>query len=93
MQWIVGHRPKLLLIVIYIRYWSAIDSLQWNVESSSKLNFERASTPMSLNGLRSKLISHDDTVYEGWIDSRFTLVHKGILVIIQDCLGDNKQGL
>ena len=48
---------------------------------------------MSLNGLRSKLISHDDTVYEGWIDSRFTLVHKGILVIMQDCLGDNKQGL
>ena len=81
MQWIVDHEPKLHLIVIYIGYWSAIDSLQWNVESSSKLNFERASTPMSLNGLRSKLISHDDTVYEGWIDSRSIFMYKSVLII------------
>ena len=48
---------------------------------------------MGLSGPRFKLIYHDDTVYEGWIGSRFILMHKGILVILQDCIGDNEQSL
>ena len=40
----------------------------------------------------SKVIYHDDMVYEGWIDSRFILVHKGILVIMKDYIEDNEQG-
>ena len=28
-----------------------------------------------------------DIVYERWIDSRFTFVYKGILVIMQGCTG------
>ena len=48
---------------------------------------------MGPSGPRSKLIYHDDTVYEGWIGSRFTLVHKGVLVIMQGCIGNNEQGL
>ena len=51
MQWIVGHEPKLRPIVIYIGYWSAIDSLQWNVESTLKLDYEKVSTPMAPKGL------------------------------------------
>ena len=27
----------------YIRYWSAINSFKWNVESTSKLDYKRAS--------------------------------------------------
>ena len=40
-----------------------------------------------------KLIYHDYTVYKNWIDFRFTLVHKGIMVIMQGCLRDSEQGL
>ena len=29
-----------------------------------------------------ELIYHNDMVYEGWIDFGFTLVHKGVLVIM-----------
>ena len=65
MQWIVGHKPKLHLIIIYIEYWSADDSLQWNVESTLELNFEEDSTPMGSSCPRSKLICHDDMDYEG----------------------------
>ena len=36
---------------------------------------------MSLIGPYFKLIYHDGIVYEGWIDSTFTLLCKGILVI------------
>ena len=36
---------------------------------------------MGPNGPRFELIYHDDIDYEGRIDSRFTFVHKGILVI------------
>ena len=36
---------------------------------------------MGSSGPHSELICHDDTVYEGWIDSRFTFAHKGVLVI------------
>ena len=82
MQWIVGHKPKLHLIVIYIKYGSAVDFLQWNVESTSELDSERANTLMGLSGPRSKLIYPDDMVYEGWIDFMFILVHKGILLIL-----------
>ena len=93
MQWIVGHKLELYLIVIYIGYWTAVDSLQWNVESTSKVDFKGASTPMGPNGLCTNLIYHDDMVYEGQIDSKFILVHNGILVIMQGCIGDNEQGL
>ena len=93
MQWIVGHRLKLRLVVIYIRYWSATDFLQWNVESTLELNYERANTPMDPNGPYFELINHDNTVYEGQIGSRFILMHKSVLVIMQSCIGDNEQGL
>ena len=78
MQWIVGHRPKLRLIVIYIGYWSAIDYLQWNVESTSKLDYKGVNIPMGPTNPHSKLTYYDDTIYEGLIDYRFILVHKGI---------------
>ena len=42
---------------------------------------------MGASGPHSELICHDDTIYEGWIDSRFIIVHKGVLVIIQGCIG------
>ena len=52
----------------------------WNVESTSKLDSKGASTPMGPNGTYFELIYHDDTIYESWIDFKFILVHKGILV-------------
>ena len=42
---------------------------------------------------RSKLVYHNDTFYEGWIDSGFILVHKGLLIIKQGCTRDNEEGL
>ena len=48
---------------------------------------------MGPNGPHSKLIYYDGTVYEDWIGSRFILVHKGVLVIMQGCTRNNKQGL
>ena len=48
---------------------------------------------MGPSDLRSKLIYHDDTAYESWIDSRFTLMHKGILVMMQGCIWDSEQGI
>ena len=81
MQQIVGHRLELHLVVVYIRYWSIVDSFQWNFESTSKLEFEGASTPMGPSDPCFKLIYHDDMDYEGQIGSQFTLVHKNILVI------------
>ena len=74
----VGYKPKLCLIIIYIGYWSVVYSLQWNVESASKLVSKRDNTPMGPNGPCFKLIYHDNTLYEGWISSWFTLVHKGV---------------
>ena len=44
---------------------------------------------MGPNSPHSKLIYHDDTIYEGWIGSRFTLVRKDILVITQDWIEDS----
>ena len=89
----VCHKVKLHLIVIYVGYQSAIDSLQQVVESTSNLDSERANTPMGPNGPCSKLIYHDDTVYEVVIGSRFTLMHKGVFLIMQGCTNDSKQGL
>ena len=54
----------------------------WNVESTSKLDYKGASTPMGPNGPYFELIRHDDMVYEGWIDTKFIFVHKDILVIM-----------
>ena len=48
---------------------------------------------MDSSGPRSKLICHDDMDYEGWIDSKFTLMHKSILIITQGYTGDSEQGL
>ena len=36
-------------------------------------------------------IYHYDMIYEDWINSSFTLVHKSILIIIQDCTKDSEQ--
>ena len=36
---------------------------------------------MGPNGLCFELIYHDDIVYEGWIGSKFILVHKSVLAI------------
>ena len=52
-----------------------------NVESTSKLDYEGVNTLMGPNGPHAELIYHDDIVYEGWIDSKFILVHKGVFVI------------
>ena len=47
---------------------------------------------MARNGPYFEFIYHDDKVYKGWIDSSVILVHKGVLVITQSCIRDNKQG-
>ena len=39
---------------------------------------------MNPHGIRFELIYHDDMSYECSIDSRFTFVHKGVLVIKQN---------
>ena len=65
MQWMVHYRPKLRFFVIQIGYWSANDSLQWNVESTSQLDFKGASTPVGPNYPCFELKYHNDTIYEG----------------------------
>ena len=55
------------LVVVYIGYWSAIDSLWWDVESISEFDYERASTATGPNGPYFELIFLDGTVYEGWM--------------------------
>ena len=62
------------------------------MESTSKLDYEEVSTPMSLSDPYSKLIYLFGTSYEGWIDSKFIFVHKDILVIMQGCIGVSEQG-
>ena len=66
------------LIVIYIGYWSSVDSLQWDVESTLELDYEGANIPISPNGPCSKLIYLVGMGYEGQIGFRFNSVHKGI---------------
>ena len=82
MQQIVGHKPELCVIVIYIGYWSAIDSLSRDIESTLELDCEGVNTLMGPNGLFFELIYHIDIVYKGWISFRFTLVQKSVLVIM-----------
>ena len=82
MQWIVGCEPEFHLNVIYIGYRSAVNFLQQNIESTLEFNYKGANILMGFNGPHSELIHHDDTVYEGWIGSKFTFIHKGILVIV-----------
>ena len=57
------------------------------------LDYKGSSTPMGLYGPCFELIYIVSMDYEGWIGSRFTCVHKGILVIMQDCTGVSEQGL
>ena len=40
-----------------------------------------------------ELIYNDDMIYESLINSTSILVHKGVLIIMQGCIGDNEQGL
>ena len=70
------------LVVIYIRYWSSVDSLYYFVESTLELVYEGASIPMGPIGPHSELIYLVGMGYEGWIDYTFTFVHKGVLVIM-----------
>ena len=51
------------------------------------------STPMGPNSPRSELIYLVGMDYEVRIGFRFTFVHKGILVIMQDCIGVSEQAL
>ena len=48
---------------------------------------------MNPSGPRSKLIYHDDVIYELWISFLFIFVHKGVLVITQGCTRDSEQVL
>ena len=47
---------------------------------------------MDPNGLLFELIYHDDTIYDGW-SSKFTLIHKSVLVIMQGNTKDSEKGL
>ena len=47
---------------------------------------------MGPNGPRSELIYLVGMGYEGQIGSRFTFVHKSVLVITQGCIGVSEQG-
>ena len=64
-----------------------------NVESTLELDYEGASIPMGSSGPYYELIYLVGMGYEGRIGSRFTFVHKGILVITQGCTRVSKQGL
>ena len=48
---------------------------------------------MGPNGPYSELIYFVGMDYESWIGSKFTFVHKGVLVITQGCIGLSEQGL
>ena len=58
-----------------------------DVESTVELDSEGASIPMGPSGPCFELIYLVGIGYEGRIDSRFTFMHKGVLVIMQDCIG------
>ena len=79
MQQIVGHKPKLCLIVIYKGYWRIVNSLQCDVESTSELDYEGANTTMGFDGSNFELKYNIDIVYEGWIGSWFTLIYKDVV--------------
>ena len=48
---------------------------------------------MGPSGFHSKLKYLVGIGYEGKIDHRFNFVHKGVLVIMQDCISLSEQGL
>ena len=48
---------------------------------------------MGLSGPHSELIYLVGMDYEGWIGSRFTFMHKGVLIITQGCTRVSEQGL
>ena len=48
---------------------------------------------MGPSGPYFELIYHDSKIYEGWIGSKFTFLHKGVLGITQGCIGDHEQSL
>ena len=52
-----------------------------------------ANIPMGPNGSYFEFIYLVGMGYEGRIDSRFTFVHIGILLITQDCIGVSEQSL
>ena len=45
---------------------------------------------MGPSGPHSKFIYYDGMVYEGWIDSWFTFMHKSVLVIMQGYIRDSE---
>ena len=47
---------------------------------------------MDPNGPHPELIYHDETNYEGW-SSKFTLIHRSVLVIMQGNTKDSEKGL
>ena len=57
------------------------------------MDYKGVGTPMGPSSPYCELIYHDSKIYKGWIDSKFTLLHKGVLVIIQGCIGDSEQSL
>ena len=61
------------------------------MESTLKLDYEGASIPIGPNGPRYELIYLVGMGNEGWIDSRFTFVHKGVLVIMQGYIRISEQ--
>ena len=64
MQQIVDHKPEhLSLIVIYIGYWSVVDSLQWDIESILEFDYKGANTPIGHSGPHSELIGQKIMVF------------------------------
>ena len=57
------------------------------------MEYEGTNIPTSHSGPHSMLIYLVDTDYESEIGFRFTFVHKGVLVITQDCIGVSEQSL
>ena len=76
MQQIVGYKPELHLIIIYIKYQSTVNSLKWDIESILEFDYEGASTPMGPSDPCFELIILDDTVYKDLMSFQFTFVHK-----------------
>ena len=69
------------LVVIYIGYWSSVDSLQQDVELALELDYEGASILMGPSGPHFELIYLVGMGYEGQIGSKFTFVHKSVSII------------
>ena len=56
------------------------------------MDYEGTNIPMSPNGPYSKLVYLFGMGYKGRIDSKFTFMHKGVLIIMQGCIGLSEQG-